>query len=134
MFEVIEQSYGVIDVCATSGTFLYGGYSYRDTDWYEFEVTQQLIVTLTCIGEFPLNMFIVDGTPGCGDYVMLEYISVPECEEGIMQHTLSPGTYWFVVVPQEFSGVPCGSDGHIDDRRLLRRAGLRGGLRGRGRG
>ncbi|MFH1690893.1 MAG: hypothetical protein ABIE42_11780 [Candidatus Eisenbacteria bacterium] len=108
VFETLLPSYGLISVCATSGTYLYGGGDYRDTDWYEMEITQQTIITWTTIGEFPLLMFLIDGTGGCGAYTILEMLEVPECEEGIMQHTLSPGTYWFVVVPTVFSGIPCG--------------------------
>ena len=109
-FETLLPSYGVISVCGTSGTYLVGGSNYRDTDWYELTVTTQTVITWTCTAEFPLMMALIDGTDGCGSYVMIDYIFVEECVEGVMQPTLSPGTYWFFVAPSEFSGIPCGLD------------------------
>lgn len=110
VFETILPSYGTITVCGTSGNYLYGGSTYRDTDFYEIVLTQETSLTWTCVAEFPLATILVDGTGGCAAYVILEFLETPECEESVISASLPPGTYWLFVATSVYSGVPCGSD------------------------
>ena len=32
------------------------------------------------------------------------------CQVGVLTKTLLPGTWWIRVAPNQFDGVPCGSD------------------------
>lgn len=92
------------DMCGKSCTYLFGGFSYRDTDWYScFGIGANL--TLDVIAEFPVALIYIYGlncdTPGY-DY----YTGSP------MQHVV--GTryvaldveIWPWVGPSVFSGVP----------------------------
>lgn len=110
VFETILPSYGMITVCGTGGTYMVGGSNYRDLDWYEIVLTQETQIIWTCIAEFEAHIFLVDGTGGCGDFVILDDLVIPECEEGVLSASLPPGTYWLVAATYEYSGVPCGSD------------------------
>ncbi len=109
-FYPIDPAYGRITVCGQSGTYLWGGVNYRDTDWYEIVLTEPREITFCCTAEFPLMMFIFDGTGGCGDYYILESLPVDECTEGCITLPLDPGTYWLWVGPSVFDGIGCDVD------------------------
>lgn len=82
----------------------------RDTDWYEYTVTETSTFTWRAEAEFPAAMFIVDTlcpaptilgsdtTTGCGDV-------------GEITMELAPGTYRFFIAP-DFSGptFACGAE------------------------
>lgn len=97
------------DVCGTSGTFLFDGYSYRDTDWYQLDVTQENEITFECRAEFPLQIFMIDGNSGCDNPQILDYATADPYEPATLTHTFAPGTYWLWAGPSVFENVPCGS-------------------------
>jgi len=91
-FSVIDPAYGKITMCGQSGTYLWeGGSHYRDTDWYEIVLTESREIEFCCTAEFPLLMFLIDGTGGCGDYTTIESLPVDECIEGCISATVGPG-------------------------------------------
>ncbi len=98
-------------ICGTSGTFYFNGASYRDTDWFEIELSGVTDVTWTVWAEFEVLIFVIDGGTGnCVDYSILGSAVGPPYQETSLSYTVEPGRYWFWVGPTVFgSGVPCGS-------------------------
>jgi hypothetical protein len=109
-FSILPESYGQpLVIWGTSGVF--DGGSTRDTDWYEIELSAPTEISFSCIAEFPVNMFIIDGTAGCGGFVIVYSTSAPECTEGSLTATIGPGTFWFWVGASTFDpAIVCGSD------------------------
>ncbi len=95
----------------TSGTYLYDSYNNRDTDWYEYTATGNEVLIFKGEAEFPLLLFIMDGTYGC------EYLEVLDMDTSltvgdtvIVSANVEPGTYWMWVGPMEYSGWDCPLD------------------------
>ncbi len=106
-------------ICATSGTFLFEGLEYRDTDWFTLVLTGDKDVTVAIEAEFPVQyMIIQQGPPGqeCAGLVILYYQSASECVPDSMTHGLSAGNYWIWVAPSTFNGVACGAKYNITVR------------------
>ncbi len=98
-------------VCGTSGTFLFGGSNYRDTDWYEIVLTEWTELVWTAQAEFPVLIFIIDaGSSDCVDYEILASAVAAECDTVSLTECVRPGTYWLWVGPSVFEGIPCGAD------------------------
>lgn len=99
------------DLCGTSGTYLVEGMQHRDTDWYEFHVTEPDSLTFWCVAEFPLRVFFLDGNEGCGGVEVLATATAGPVPDGaLLTYNFDPGVYWYWVGPDVFTGVPCGSD------------------------
>jgi hypothetical protein len=96
-------------VCGTSGNYLIGNVTYRDTDWYEFVLTEPRQILFSAVAEFPLQMLVLDGDAGCSPPVVLEGIQVGPFEEGQLAGEAGPGRYWLWVGPSAYTGTPCGS-------------------------
>jgi hypothetical protein len=99
-------------ICGTSGTFYFGGNSYRDTDWFEIELQADTNVTWTVCASFEALIFIIDGGSGnCVDYTILGQAINGPYLPATLSFDVGPGRYWFWVGPTVFgSGVPCGSE------------------------
>ena len=99
-------------VCGKSGNYLYGGSSYRDTDWYRLEMTEPGDLTWTAKAEFQSLIFIIDaGSENCSDYSILTYTTGGECEEISVSASVGTGVYWLWVGPSVFTGYPCDGEG-----------------------
>lgn len=98
-------------ICGESGTFLYYGGPYRDSDWYNFYLAEDREVTITAMAEFDMLVFIIEMGPEipCVGYQILYSEFVPVCEEYSFSVNLTAGGYWIWVAPEAFEGVPCGS-------------------------
>jgi hypothetical protein len=92
---------------AQAGTFLYSGNSYRDTDWFRFVVADDRILTFTAVGEFDIQLFLIDGTNGCGGYSILHDDAAAANDTAMVTATVGPGTYWLWAGTSAFSGWPC---------------------------
>ncbi len=105
-------------VCGRSGTYFGIETGKRDTDWYEIVLTQETVLTVEVISEFPIAAGVVrylPGFEGSGDCSQITGISPIEfadpCENGVAVSTcLMPGTWWVFVAPQGYIGVPCGAE------------------------
>ena len=86
--------------------------SIRDTDWYEFTITDNMILTFSVQGEIQSNIFLL--TAGCPATVIQSAAGAAgSCDPVTMSDVCVPaGTYWVVVVPAFFSGFPCDQDKH----------------------
>jgi hypothetical protein len=98
----------MITLCGTSGTFLYSGLSYRDTDWFQLTLTDAETIDVCCTAEFPLLLFLIYNAD-CAD-VQFDYATAGVCEQTCLVRTCGPGLVWLWVGPSVFEGVPCGSD------------------------
>jgi hypothetical protein len=84
--------------------------NHRDTDWFQVVTTNpQTTLTWRVFADFPLLIFIIDGTNGCGDYTILSSATAFECEPAMLSATVGPGTYWLWAGTRVYDGVPCGS-------------------------
>lgn len=90
-----------------SGTYLYNGLSYRDTDWFEvFGIGAT--VTATLRGEFPVQLILIYGTD-CA-YPVFDFVQGNPCQDVSLSHYLAVGqSMWIWVGPSVFAGPPCGS-------------------------
>ena len=97
-------------VCGESGTYLFGGSNYRDTDWYEITTTEPFIFTWDVVAEFTVLIFAIDaGSGDCSDYDILASASADECVNAtVVTECMPAGTYYFWVGPSVFEGIPCG--------------------------
>jgi len=96
-------------ICGTSGTFLYGGYDYRDTDWFSLTLDETEDIIFSVVAEFQVLIFIIDaGSSNCQDYTILGNNTGDPCDTVELNATLPPGDYWFWVGPSVYSGIDCG--------------------------
>jgi len=102
------QDAGCAYMCGKSGTYLYNGGSYRDTDWYSITGTGQTVI-FDCIAAFPLQMIFIWGA-NCSN-LQYDYITEPECVQGELTHYVAANVEnWLWVGASVFNGVPCESD------------------------
>jgi len=113
VFEAIDLYYamnGLYTLCGTSGNYLFESSTYRDTDWFEFEVTEPTHLVFCCQAEFPVYIHLIDGDVGCGSVTVLESAYGDTCELVCIEWDADPGLYWFWVGPSVFSGIEPGAD------------------------
>lgn len=88
----------------------------RDTDWYQFTITSQQIVTLSLRSEVFCDLLLLsDANPGdfvfdCSSRFILrgarDFFCSPD--GAVIRHVLQPGTYVAFVGAFQFDGIPCG--------------------------
>jgi len=92
-------------MCGKSGTFLYSGYSYRDTDWFKVWGTGGNI-TATVRAEMPVILFIVYGTDCLAP--TYTYLTGTACTDVTVSYPIASGVFAYVMVaPSVFTGYPC---------------------------
>jgi hypothetical protein len=103
-------------IFGSSGTFFHENSLHRDTDWYQYTISESRDVVFTVNAEFPIMAGMAETNPsGSGDCADLSGIIQPimhcdACEEKSLTLSLEPGTYWFFVAPEIFNGVYCGAN------------------------
>ena len=96
-------------VCGTSGNYIFEDMALRDSDWFEFELTETLTVDCRLFSEFPAQLLLIDSMGGdCNSIEILESASGYICEEIGIQWMLTSGLYWIWVGPSDFWGTECG--------------------------
>jgi len=94
-------------LCGRSGTYIYNGYSYRDTDWFD-AIGSGEELSVSCVAEFPLQILLIYGTD-C-DIPQYDIAVAGRCEEASLSRVIGAGEHaWIWVGPAAFSGVPCES-------------------------
>ncbi|MEE8417816.1 MAG: hypothetical protein V3S06_04055 [candidate division Zixibacteria bacterium] len=97
----------------TSGTFVFGSETYRDTDWFRYVASQNVALTFRGVAEFAFLLFIIDGTDGCDStytYTILDDNSGNAGDTVTVTAIVSAGTYWMWAGPSVFEGYPCPAD------------------------
>jgi hypothetical protein len=97
-------------VCGASGTYSYNGLSYRDTDWYAFNLPVAGTATATMCASFDAQLAAIDGNIGCG-FITIICGSVygPAGATLSCTYFAPAGLNWIFAAPSAFAGVPCGS-------------------------
>jgi hypothetical protein len=96
------------DVCGLSGTYIYNGGSYRDTDWYDCTGIGGT-ASMDVEAEFALQIIFIYGTD-CNN-LLYDYTTAPMCVHAILSRSVAAGVhFWPWVGASVFSGVPCTSE------------------------
>jgi hypothetical protein len=97
-------------VCGAGGNYSFNGLSYRDTDWYNFNLPVAGSVTVTMCSSFDSQLAAIDGNIGCG-FITLICGSVFGTAGTTVSCTYAApaGANWIFAATSAFSGVPCGS-------------------------
>jgi hypothetical protein len=97
-------------ICGSAGTGLNpAGQQIRDTDWYQFTVTQPTFVTWTVTAEFSVLIGMI--APPCPNLTFIagtNFVGAPNTTV-VSTQVLQPGTYSVVAAPSVFTGINCGS-------------------------
>jgi hypothetical protein len=96
-------------ICGKSGTYIFDGGNYRDTDWFRVVLGSPNTLSWKAVAEFPLLIFIMDaGSEDCLDYTTLGYTTANECDTAFLSFDVPAGVYWLWAGPSVFSGIDCG--------------------------
>lgn len=93
-------------VCGYTGTYLYQGSNYRDTDWFELAHPGGPIAW-EGEAELPFLLFIIDGNAGCAGLVIITSGTGLPCELIALASDEPAGVIWLWAGPSVFSGWPC---------------------------
>jgi len=104
IFQPLEvDPQGMATMCGKSCTYLFNGFSYRDTDWFTADAAGGT-VTATCTAEFPL-MIVLFLHADCGFFEYV-YAMAGACETVVLDWQYDPGDeVWFWVGPSVFTGI-----------------------------
>lgn len=93
--------------CGMSGTYLYTGLNYRDTDWLIAYGTGGTM-TASCCASFPLQLILIYGTD-CNN-LQYDLLQGQAYQEISLSRTIGNGVAaWIWVGPSVFDSVPCES-------------------------
>jgi hypothetical protein len=92
-------------ILGTTGVFNSG--STRDTDWFEYEITDNRVLTFTGVAECDLQLALVDGDQGCLSPVVIATVTVPANDTATISETVDAGLYWLFASVGNFSSWPC---------------------------
>jgi hypothetical protein len=96
-----------ITVCGTYGTF--DGNFTRDTDWYEFTVTDPTTINVSVTGGGLTGSALAILDTSCPPNILCgSFVAGDQCEQFTCSAPVGPGTYR-VFVASFFDGTPCGS-------------------------
>jgi len=100
-------------ICGNTGVFPFGTSTYRDMDWFEFDITVDSYVTWALNeAEVPIAMWILQPGPGgCDAPVTLEFANIYDvCVPlTLTSDCLAAGTYWLIISTPDWEDYPCGS-------------------------
>jgi hypothetical protein len=91
------------------GTYWADG-SVRDTDWYEFSLSENKVVSFSVTGNIQTNLFLV-GTACPASVIAVATGVAGSCDPvSINDVCLVAGSYRVIVVPANFFGAPCDTE------------------------
>lgn len=94
-------------ICGQTGVFDYSGDTYRDTDWFVFQVPEYSLVEWEAYGEAPMMVALIDPgvamPDGCADMSILGVGVSQYCETATIKRLVEPGTYWAFVSLDTFN-------------------------------
>ena len=113
VFQIIEPDPAGADItiCGTTGVFTMDTTTYRDTDWFQMDITQTSYICLSGDAEVPCYFFIIDGRGGCEMSTIVAYGVAGACAPiADLCYTCDPGTWWAWVGPNAWDpSFACGS-------------------------
>jgi hypothetical protein len=109
-FTPLQPSNDPIVICGTTGVFMYGTDTHRDTDWFQIDLSQPANICLAGDAEIPMYYFIIDGRDGCsGDIVAHAVVGSCEPMTGLC-YQCDPGIWWLWAGPYAWDpSFACGS-------------------------
>jgi hypothetical protein len=110
VFQVLEPSCDPIVICGTTGNFMFNSLIYRDTDWFEVNLTNDAEICLAGDAEIPMYYFIMDGRAGCSG-VIVAYAHVGPCAPmADLCYQCGAGRWWLWAGPDSWDlSIVCGS-------------------------
>jgi hypothetical protein len=106
-----NQNGGTTTVCGTYGVYYYGAITYRDTDWYQINLTSPAAITWCATGKYQTLVGVIDGNFGCPVSAFYDYAFGAECTPQCVTDNLPAGTWWlFVSTPGWDTTWVCGGN------------------------
>jgi len=119
VFQALEPSPDPIAILGTTGVYTHDSLVYRDTDWYELELTEAANICLSGNSWIPTYFMILDGRGGCDGLTVAAFTDVYCIVMEDLCHFCEAGTWWVWVGPSVWEtsygcGVPywVGIDGY----------------------
>ena len=111
VFQVLTPTGEDITICGRTGVFEMDTAFYRDTDWFQLDVTCTSFICLSGNAEVPCYFFIIDGRGGCAfDTIVASGVAGPCVAVSDICYTCDPGTWWAWVGPNAWDpNYACGS-------------------------
>jgi hypothetical protein len=105
---ICPDASGSAVLCGKSGTYLYNGFSYRDTDWFS-AYGNGGTMTATWRAEFPIQAIFIYGT-NC-NALQYDLGTGGPCQDVVLSRFVASGTeVWLWAGASQFNGIPCESD------------------------
>jgi hypothetical protein len=95
-------------MCGKSGTYLYQGVSYRDTDWFTVYGNNEVLAA-TVRAEFPVQLVFIY-LADCAAMEIDWATGAPLVDVTVSRYVAAGVYVWIWVGPSVFSGIPCDSD------------------------
>ena len=96
---------------ARSGLFSFDVYLARDLDWFRYVASDNRNITFTGVAQFPLELWIIDGSAGCDNATILADSTASPSDTLTVTASVGSGVYWLVAGPSIFQGpYPCPQD------------------------
>lgn len=93
-------------ITGTYFTYEDGGNNFRDMDWFNFTLTEPMIIDATVdVACTDPAIWVIDDATGGTDYIFFADDNGAEMGEVLTTDPLPPGDYWFLVAPTVFSGI-----------------------------
>jgi hypothetical protein len=111
VFQIIEPLDDDITICGTTGVFPMDTTTYRDTDWYQLDISWYGYICLSGDAEVPSYFFIIDGRGGCSTSAVVAYgLAGPCAPVSDICYSCDPGTWWAWAGPRSWDlSFACGS-------------------------
>jgi hypothetical protein len=111
VFQILEPYGDDPVICGTTGVFEFDTSIYRDSDWFEMDVTVTSFICLNGESEVPTDFLLIDGSGGCSTATIVAYGTAGPCTPvADICHVCDPGTWWAWVGPNTWdTSFACGS-------------------------
>jgi hypothetical protein len=110
-YSVIPVSAEPFVYCGETGTFLFEGALFRDTDWYLIYPCGGVPITSTVEAEVPMLLIYVDLREGCANVDVYSYTYVNPCVPASLTEYLPLGQFAVFVAPSDWNlEDACGSE------------------------
>ena len=108
VFQIIAPTCADITICGTTGVFAMNTLIFRDTDWFQMDITETSYICLSGDAEMPCYFFIIDGRGGCDAPPIVAYGVAGSCAPiADLCYTCDPGTWWAWVGPNSWDYGGC---------------------------
>jgi hypothetical protein len=109
-FQVLQPSDDPIAICGTTGVYSFNTILFRDTDWFEINLTAPANICLSGDARVPCYFFIIDGRNGCDNPPIVMYANVFCGQVDDLCYPCDVGTWWLWVGPSAWdTSYTCGS-------------------------